>query len=121
MRWRSKLTKDFHDEIALGQSMHAKLVREVILVPNASHVFHVSTEDSVHKGVTYAVTVADFPQCTCEDFQKCDNQHLTYVPCKHMYFVFFCVLGLDSVAHEFIHQAALTKAELFQGIGGADF
>ena len=100
--------------------MQENLIKEVIVVPNESHVFHVCTVDgSEERGINYVVTLKEFPGCTCEDFLKSESKHSTYVPCKHVYYVFFQVLGLDSQAHEFVHQAALTKVELFQALGGA--
>lgn len=117
VKWRAKLTKEFQDCIEKGRILDAQVVQEVILMCGESHIFHVSTEGSRAKGVTYSVTISDFPRCTCEGFQKREAKHLVYVPCKHIYYIFLQVLGLDQNAHEFIHQAALTKVELFQALG----
>ena len=118
VKWRSRLTKEFLDSIEKGWALDAQVIREAIIVCNESHVFYVATEGSRAKGVNYSISIADFPRCTCEGFQKRETKHLPYVPCKHMYYIFMNVLGLDHLAHDFIHQAALTKVELFQALGG---
>lgn len=118
VKWRSKLTKDFFDNIEKGRTLHAELIREAIIICNESHTFFLSTEGSKAKGLNYSITLSDFPRCSCEGFQKRESKRLPYVPCKHMYYIFLQILGLDHLAHEFIHQAALTKVELFQALGG---
>ena len=68
--------------------------------------------------INYSVIVVEFPHFTCEGFLKRESKRLTYIPCKHLYYVYLKILGLDSTSHDFIHQAALTKVELFWALSG---
>ena len=85
---------------------------------NESHVFYVSTEGSQELGLNYSMSISELPRCSCEGFQRREAQEMVYVPCKHMYDIFFNVLRLDANVHEFMHQAELTKVELFQALRG---
>lgn len=118
VRWRSKLTKEFMDNIEKGRSVSANLVKEDIVLCNEAHLFYVSTPGSLLAGVHYVVSISEFPSCSCPDFQKREAKHGTFVPCKHMYYIFLRVLNLDAQVHEFMHQAALSKTELFQALSG---
>lgn len=118
VKWRTKLTKDFKDKIGLANTMHAVVLRESIIVPNEVHVFFLETEGSKARGISYSITISQFPRCTCEDFVRRDAKASVYIPCKHIYFVFIRTLGLDANVHEFMHQAALSNIELFQALHG---
>lgn len=116
--WRSKLNKDFKERIHKAVTENGEVVRENIIIPHEVHVFHVRTTGSMSKGLTYSVLISEFPRCTCLDFTEREARKSPYMPCKHIYFVFIVVLGLTEMVHQFMHQAALTKVELFQALGG---
>lgn len=118
VKWRSKLTNHFKERVMKAKSMQGEVLRENVVVPNEMHVFNVESEGSKERGLTYTITISELPRCTCEDFMKREAKKEMYMPCKHIYFVFIRVLGLSDSIHEFIHQAALTKIELFQALHG---
>ena len=94
------------------------LVFEAIVLCNESNIFFVSTKGSQALGVNYSVIMFEFPRCTCKGCLKRESKWLTYIPCKHLYYVYLQILGLDSTSHCFIHQEVLTKFELFQALSG---
>eukprot|EP00249_Psilotum_nudum_P000623 c1269_g1_i1 orf=411-743(+) len=95
---------------------HGEVVRESIIIPNEVHVFHVRTPGSIAKGLTYCITISEFPRWSCLDFTKREAKKNPYMPCKHIYFVFLIVLRLSDAVHQFTYQATLTKVELFQAL-----
>ena len=118
VKWRSKLTKDFSTRIASARNEPMQVMKEDIIIANKVHVFHVKTHGSEEKGITYSVTLCDFRKCSCMDFLQRDANKKPYTPCKHMYYIYIVVLGLSDVVHDFMHQAALSKLEIFQALKG---
>ena len=114
VRWRTNLTKAFLEKIELSRSVFANLVKEDIVLCNGTHPFYIITPRFFLAGVQYVVSISKFPSCLCPNFQKREAKQKTFVPCKHMYYIFWQILNLDAQVHEFMHQAALSKTKLFQ-------
>lgn len=75
-------------------------------------IFQVETEG----GQSYDVQIASHPACTCPDFQKRVMGVKPYLACKHIYFIFLRVMGLDQNTNMFIHQPMLSERDLFQAL-----
>ncbi|KAL3686541.1 hypothetical protein R1sor_009115 [Riccia sorocarpa] len=69
---------------------------------------------STHLGADmrrYIVQLCCFPTCSCEDFFTRETQVKTFTPCKHIYWVYLNVLGVNPQC-KLIHQPVLTKIEV---------
>lgn len=85
VKWRAKLTKEFQDCIEKGRILDAQVVQEVILMCDESHIFHVSTEGSRAKGVTYLI----FQDALVKDFKK-ERPNTWFMFLASTYTTFFC-------------------------------
>lgn len=85
VKWRAKLTKEFQDCIEKGRILDAQVVQEVILMCGESHIFHVSTEGSRAKGVTYLI----FQDALVKDFKK-ERPNTWFMFLASTYTTFFC-------------------------------
>ncbi|KAL3686620.1 hypothetical protein R1sor_009194 [Riccia sorocarpa] len=73
-------------------------------------MFRVSTH--LHADVrNYIVQICCFPTCSCQDFFERETLRKTYCPCKHLYWVYFKVLGLSPNIN-LVHQLIFLKKEL---------
>ncbi|KAL3686650.1 hypothetical protein R1sor_009224 [Riccia sorocarpa] len=68
---------------------------------------HVQSAEPNH----YIVQICYFPCCSCDDFFQRETRRNTFVPCKHMYWVYLNIFGL-SLNEVFIHQPVFTRDEL---------
>ncbi|KAL3681543.1 hypothetical protein R1sor_024499 [Riccia sorocarpa] len=73
-------------------------------------MFRVSTH--LHADVrNYIVQICCFPTCSCQDFFEMETLRNSYIPCKHLYWVYFKVLGLSPNIN-LVHQPIFSKKEL---------
>ncbi len=105
-KWRSGVSKEANKRLETATHMDARLMEELIVIPSRHVVFKLHTQDF------YEVHVKDEPFCTCPDFQKREKEKKPYLACKHMYFVYTQILGLDHKQHMIIHQPALSDRDL---------
>lgn len=118
IKWKEKIGKKNQDNIDKSRLLEAEIVRETQVVHAESHILWVNTTASKAEGFAFAVTICEFPRCSCPEFVMREVQKEAYLPCEHLYFVFIRVLGLDPRVHKYMHQGALTKLELSQALLG---
>lgn len=105
-KWRHGISKEAEKRLASADSMIASIVREEDIISGSHVIFHVRTEN------LYLVHVKAEPSCSCPDFQKRESGKKPYLACKHIYFVFVKVLGLDRNHHMMIHQPTLSPVDV---------
>lgn len=86
--------------------MVGTFLEEVVISPGQHVAFRVLTENS------YEVHIKAEPSCSCPDFQKRDTMHKCFVACKHMYFVYVHILGLQPKEHMAMHQPTLSIMDI---------
>lgn len=112
MRYRSGVSTMAKVRMERGIALNGHLC-DIIKVPSEhKEVYVVESFESSSTGKRYQVTIGIEPKCTCEDFAK-NISSGKYIPCKHLYFVFLKVKGLDVNENMFIHQPVLTTHDLF--------
>lgn len=94
--------------------MNAVVVHVKVLDPAKHEIFVIKTDSSADSNIQYEVHIATNPLCTCLDFQKQHLEGKSYLACKHLYFVFLRVMGLDQNNNMFVHQPILRDVEVFQ-------
>ncbi|KAJ7560362.1 hypothetical protein O6H91_04G126600 [Diphasiastrum complanatum] len=92
--------------------MVANPVKEQVHIRDRDVNFHVQSFASNPDGTIHIVKICDSLTCTCEDFNSMLAKR-KFTPCKHMYFVYVVVLGLDIDNNTCIHQPHLSLIELF--------
>ena len=92
--------------------MEARIVWHDIIKQKQHERFHVSSANSKLNNNVYEVHIATNPLCTCRDFADRAAQGKPYQACKHIYFVFLRVFGLDVNHNMFIHQCKLQDDDL---------
>lgn len=105
-KWRHGISKEVEKKIALALELNAKVIEEVCVKPNEHVTFHILT------GAYYDVHITAEPFCTCPDFQKREEKKKSFLACKHMYFVYLRVFGLDQHQHMSMHQPRLQTKDL---------
>ncbi|KAL3690167.1 hypothetical protein R1sor_016476 [Riccia sorocarpa] len=60
---------------------------------------------------SYIVQLCCFPTCSCEDFFERESRRSTYLPCKHIYWVYMNILGLRPDAN-IMHQPVFSRNEV---------
>ena len=88
-----------------------------VLKPLKHEVFKIETENSILRGEIYNVDIAKKPACSCRDFMDRVTEGKPFLACKHMYYVYLRVFGMDANVNMYIHQPLLTDANLFQMFG----
>jgi len=86
-KWRHGISKQAEKNIALALELNAKVI-EARIKPNEHVTFHILIEPY------YDVHIKAEPICTCPILQKREEKEKNFVACKHLYFVYLCVLGL---------------------------
>ena len=68
------------------------------------------------KSKAYLVSVSTIPQCTCEDFVGMSSKAASrkWVPCKHLYYVFWYLCKMNYETDKFIHQPTYSYNEVMQ-------
>ena len=65
----------------------------------------------------YNVDIAKKLACSCRDFMDRVTEGKPFFACKHMYYVYLHVCGMDANVNMYVHQQLLTEANLFQMFG----
>ena len=112
MRHRSGVLKAARDRMEKGLSLRGNL--QDIIKDHLKHkeIYIIQSYESNKEGATYQVTIGTEPSCSCVDFSR-NLSMKKYIPCKHMYFVYLHVKGLDVNENMFIHQPTLCLQDLF--------
>ena len=105
-KWRHGISKEAQKRLDLASSMVATFMEEKVESELKHTVFRVLTEGC------YDVHIKEEPSCTCPDFQKRESAHKAFLACKHMYYVYVHILGLEPKEHMVIHQPSLTTLDL---------
>lgn len=69
-------------------------------------MFWVATIETKKVGISYTVTISEYPICSCPEFACTDASKESYQPFKHIYI------------YKSMHQAILPKFELSQTLLG---
>lgn len=105
-KWRHGISKDAYKRIEAANSMEGTFLQEKTVSHGQHVVFHIQSEH------LYEVHIKADPTCTCPDFQKRQTLQKPFLACKHMYFVYLHVLGLQEKEHLIIHQPMLSSRDL---------
>lgn len=104
-KWRHGISKEAMKKLEACNSMTVLFLDEV--KRSQEHVvFRVLTENR------YEIHIKESPTCTCPDFQKRENTNKSFLACKHMYYVYTKVLGLEPKEHMIIHQPHLSSMDI---------
>ena len=64
----------------------------------------------------YSITIGQFPSCSCPFFREMSRKSLgkrgQWTSCKHLYYIFIVICGLDSESDVFIHAPSLSFNEI---------
>lgn len=121
------LTKGVRFKTRTGVSIKAKeriqrsldmmgFIKTVKVVRDLAHEVFVLVSLENDPPQEYEVHISNSPACSCPDFQKRHVQKRSFVACKHMYFVYLRVLGLDQNHSMFIHQPQLSPLQVRQAL-----
>ena len=105
-KWRSGVSKEANKRLEAATKLSAVFIEELTIAHNRHVVFKIYTQDN------YDVHVKDEPFCTCPNFQRRETEKKPYLACKHMYFVYTQILGLDHNEHMIMHQPTLTDRDI---------
>lgn len=105
-KWRHGISKDAEKKIVKAIEMQGTFVKEVCIKEDEHINFYIQTEN------LYEVQVKAEPGCSCPDFQNRESKRKSYLVCKHLYFVYLRVLGLDQHQHKCMHQPTLHERDL---------
>ena len=94
--------------------MEATIVQHRVMKANQHEHFQIQTATSQFKDMVYDVHISKKPYCTCPDFVQRMAQGESYIACKHIYYVFIRVFGMDVNHNMCIHQANLEDVDLFR-------
>ena len=100
------MSKEARKRLEIAMHMEAHFLKETIVVPNRHAIFKISTQE------IYDVHVNMEPFCTCTDFQGREKASKPFLACKHLYFIYVKILGLDGKQHIIIHQSTLNDNDL---------
>lgn len=67
---------------------------------------------------SYWVQICCFPCCSCDDFFKSHSHKRPYLTCKHLYWVYKNVFGLDLLQSSVVNQPVLSIGEIQTLISG---
>lgn len=105
-KWRHGISKDAQKRLEAANNMVMTFLEEVTETHKHHVVFRVLTETS------YDVHIKEEPSCTCPDFQKRESAQKAFLACKHMYYVYVKILGLQPNEHMAMHQSTLTPTDI---------
>ena len=98
-KWRHSIFKEAKKRISKAESMQAIVINESAMDPAPHSIFHLACEC----GQEYFVHVVENPWCTCPNLMDRVTKGMSYLACKHIYFVYLHVLGLDKLKDMGIH------------------
>ena len=107
-KWRHSISQEAEKRIYKAQSMLATVINESEIDPAPHSIFHLACES----GQEYFIHLMENPWCTCPDFMGRETRGKSYLACKHIYFVYLRVLGLNKIQDMEIHQPTLSQADV---------
>ena len=105
-KWRHGISKEAEKRIAKAKELDAVVLEENVMEDDQIVKFSIFTEEK------YEVHIKKEPCCSCADFQSRESRNKSFLACKHMYFVYLRVLGLDEHQFMCIHQPTLQDRDL---------
>ena len=105
-KWRAGVSKEARKRLDNASLMQAQFVEECVIKHNQHVVFKILTHD------IYEVHIKKEPICSCADFKRREINGKSYLACKHIYYVYTQVLGLQQNQHMIIHQPVLNERDL---------
>ena len=105
-KWCHGISKDAQKILEATSVMDATFLEEITSIPTKHVVFWILTEN------TYEVHIKEEPCCTCPYFQRREKAKKSFIACKHMYFVYGNILGLQPKEHIMMHQATLSIVDI---------
>lgn len=114
-KYRPGISKKALERIERSLALNARVVNTHVVKTLNHEIFHiVSFGDNGQS--EYVVEIRKNPACSCPDFQSRAVEEKSYLACKHIYFIFLTVLGLDQNCNMFVHQPQLSEAELSRAL-----
>ena len=107
-KWRHSISQEAKKRISKAQSMLAIVINESEMEPTPHSIFHLGCKS----GQEYFIHIMENPWCTCPDFMGRVTRGKSYLACKHIYFVYLRVLGLNKIEDMEIHQPTLSHADV---------
>lgn len=105
-KWRHGISKEAEKRISKAKQLQANFLAETNVTEGQYIKFSITT------GQQYEVHVKKEPWCSCADFQIRESKNKSFLACKHLYFVYLQILGLDEHQHMCIHQPILQERDL---------
>ena len=112
VRYRSGISVPAAKRIDSAITMEAQVEGHDVIKHGLHEKFQLSTSSSQVRDEVYEVHISRNPMCTCRDFADRAAQGRPYLACKHIYYIFLRVFGLDVNHNMFIHQPKLTNDDL---------
>ena len=107
-KWRHSISQEAEKRISKSQSMLATVINESEIDPAPHSIFHLACKS----GQEYFIHLMENPWCTCPDFMGRETRGKSYLACKHIYFVYLRVLGLNKNQDMEIHQPTMSHADV---------
>lgn len=99
-------------------------IRKVDMVPAPTLGCILTLDSDIDPQIQqYHLTISEFPDCSYPYFKemltKAKGGHSQWAYCKHFYFIFTVICGLDSEDDSFIHAPTynITEVKLVLGLG----
>ena len=113
-------TTKHHNSCASALSVVGR-IRKILMVPGPALGCILNLESrSISKVSTYLVSIGQFPSCDCSSFKEMSNKSLgkrgQWTYCKHLYFIFNIICGLDPEIDVFMHAPSFSWNETKQVI-----
>ena len=116
MNYCTSISKEAVKKINLSLKLKGKVVGEVCQIELQHEIFKLESHRDDGEITLYDVHVKKEPSCTCPDFVEREAKGKPYLACKHLYFIFLCVLGLSQIENMFIHQPILSELDLYKAL-----
>ena len=107
-KWRHSISQEVEKRISKAQSMLATVINESEIDPAPHFIFHLACKS----GQEYFIHIMENPWCTRPNFMGRETKGKYYLACKHIYFVYLRVLGLNKIQDMEIHQPTLSQADV---------
>lgn len=107
-KWRHGISQEAEKRIRSAGALTVSVIDESIMEPLKHSIFRLVVDN----GNEYFVHVKVEPLCTCPDFMQREAGEKPYLACKHLYFVFIRVLGLQKNEDMIIHQPTLSSLDV---------
>ena len=113
-------TTKHHNSCASTLSVVGRICKSLMVPgPTLGCILNLESR-SISKVSTYLVSIGQFPSCDCSSFKEMSDKSLgkrgQWTYCKHFYFIFNIVCGLDSEVDVFMHAPSFSWNETKQVI-----